>query len=64
MGEMIEFQVMARPRRGIVAVPEGGTGPGLIVIQEWWGLVEHIKEVCDRFAAAGFVAWPPTCTTG
>jgi carboxymethylenebutenolidase len=31
----------------------------LIVIQEWWGLVEHIKEVCDRFAAAGFVALAP-----
>jgi len=29
------------------------------VIQEWWGLVDHIKDVCDRFAAAGFVALAP-----
>src|ERR1700679_1996330 len=32
---------------------------GVVVIQEWWGLVDHIKEVCDRFAAAGFVALAP-----
>jgi carboxymethylenebutenolidase len=29
------------------------------VIQEWWGLVDHIKDVCDRFAAEGFVALAP-----
>ena len=29
------------------------------MIQEWWGLVDHIKDVCDRFAAAGFVALAP-----
>ena len=31
----------------------------MIVIQEWWGLVDHIEDVCDRFAAAGFVALAP-----
>jgi carboxymethylenebutenolidase len=31
----------------------------VIVIQEWWGLVDHIKNVCDRFAEAGFVALAP-----
>jgi carboxymethylenebutenolidase len=29
------------------------------VIQEWWGLVGHIKNVCDRFAAAGYSALAP-----
>ena len=29
------------------------------MIQEWWGLVDHIKSVCDRFADAGFVALAP-----
>ena len=29
------------------------------MIQEWWGLVGHIKDVCDRFAAEGFVALAP-----
>ncbi len=44
---------------GYLAVPDAGSGPGLIVIQEWWGLVDHIKDVCDRFAAEGFVALAP-----
>ncbi len=34
-------------------------GPGVIVIQEWWGLVPHITDVADRFAAEGFVALAP-----
>ena len=36
-----------------------GSGPGVLVIQEWWGLVPHIKDVVDRFAAAGFTALAP-----
>ncbi|MDI1288754.1 MAG: dienelactone hydrolase family protein [bacterium] len=38
------------------AVPESGSGPGLIVVQEWWGLVPHVHDLVERFAAAGFVA--------
>lgn len=44
---------------GYLATPDGGSGPGLIVIQEWWGLTAHIKDVTDRFAAEGFVALAP-----
>ena len=44
---------------GYLALPPAGSGPGLIVIQEWWGLVDHIKDVTDRFAAEGFVALAP-----
>ena len=44
---------------GYLAVPGSGSGPGLVVIQEWWGLTTHIKEVTDRFAAEGFVALAP-----
>jgi carboxymethylenebutenolidase len=36
----------------------------VIVIQEWWGLVPHIEDVCDRFAAAGFVALAPDLYRG
>ena len=59
MGEMIEFPSNGSNAIGYLATPEGGQGPGLIVIQEWWGLVDHIRDVCDRFAAAGFVALAP-----
>jgi carboxymethylenebutenolidase len=41
---------------GYLAIPESGSGPAVIVIQEWWGLVPHIVDVVDRLAAEGFVA--------
>ncbi|HEY3843426.1 MAG TPA: alpha/beta fold hydrolase [Acidimicrobiales bacterium] len=59
MGELIDFPSNGSTASGYLAWPEGGSGPGVIVIQEWWGLVDHIKDVCDRFAAAGFVALAP-----
>ena len=59
MGEMIEFPSNGSTAGGYLATPESGSGPGVIVIQEWWGLVDHIEDVCDRFAAAGFVALAP-----
>jgi carboxymethylenebutenolidase len=59
MGEMIEFPSNGSADQGYLAMPPSGTGPGVVVIQEWWGLVPHITDVCDRFAAAGFVALAP-----
>lgn len=56
MGEMITFKSNGGTASGYVA---GTSGPGVIVIQEWWGLVPHIKDVVDRFAAEGFVALAP-----
>lgn len=44
---------------GYLALPPAGTGPGLIVIQEWWGLTDQVAGVADRFAAAGYVALAP-----
>lgn len=44
---------------GYLALPESGSGPAVIVIQEWWGLVGHITDVADRFAKEGFVALAP-----
>ncbi|MDQ2838189.1 MAG: dienelactone hydrolase family protein [Actinomycetota bacterium] len=44
---------------GYLALPPGGSGPGIIVIQEWWGLTDHIVDITNRFAAAGFVALAP-----
>ena len=59
MGELVSFPSNGHDASGYLAVPPSGSGPGLIVIQEWWGLVDHIKDVCDRFAAEGFVALAP-----
>jgi carboxymethylenebutenolidase len=59
MGEMVQFPFAGGNTGGYLATPKTGTGPGVIVIQEWWGLVDHIKDVCDRFADEGFVALAP-----
>lgn len=58
-GKMVQFPVNGKTGSGYLAVAEGGKGPGVIVIQEWWGLVDHIKNVADRFAKAGFTALAP-----
>ena len=58
-GKMVEFPTNGRTTQGYLATPAAGKGPGVLVIQEWWGLVPHIKSVCDRFAAEGFSALAP-----
>ena len=55
-GRMVEFPSNGSTCTGYLATPESSSGPGVIVLQEWWGLVGHITDVCDRFAEAGFVA--------
>ena len=58
-GQVVEFASNGGRTSGYLATPEKGSGPGVVVIQEWWGLVGHIKDVCDRFAAEGYVALAP-----
>jgi carboxymethylenebutenolidase len=59
MGEMASFRANGRTANGYLAKPSSGRGPGVIVVQEWWGLVDHIKDLTDRFAREGFVALAP-----
>jgi carboxymethylenebutenolidase len=58
-GQMVTFQSNGGTANGYLAVPASGKGPGVVVIQEWWGLVPHIKDVCDRLATEGFAALAP-----
>lgn len=44
---------------GYLALPPAGTGPGVLVLHAWWGLTGVIKDLCDRLAALGFVAYAP-----
>jgi carboxymethylenebutenolidase len=55
----LEFQTSAGSRPGYLAVPSSQSGPATIVLQEWWGLDDHIRSVCDRFAGDGFFALAP-----
>ena len=44
---------------GYCALPASGSGPGVIVIQEWWGLTNHMAHMADRLADQGYVALAP-----
>jgi carboxymethylenebutenolidase len=56
---MIEFPVNEKTASGYLALPKGGTGPGVLVLHAWWGLNDFFKQVCERLAVAGFVAFAP-----
>jgi carboxymethylenebutenolidase len=58
MGDIVHFPSNGKEASGYLALPKSA-GPAVVVIQEWWGLVPHIKKVADRFAAEGFVALAP-----
>lgn len=59
-GDMVTFASNGATAPGYLAKPDGsGPFPAVIVIQEWWGLEEHIKDIARRFAAEGFVALAP-----
>jgi carboxymethylenebutenolidase len=59
MAETISFPSNGSEASGYLVRPDGGSGPGLLVIQEWWGLDSGIKEMATRLGAAGFVALAP-----
>ncbi len=64
MGELVDFPSNGTEGRGYLALPAAGSGPGVVVLQEWWGINDQIKEVCDRFASEGFVALAPDIYRG
>jgi carboxymethylenebutenolidase len=59
MGETVEFPSNGTTASGYLARPPSGSGPGILVLQEWWGLNPQIKGVCDRLAGEGFTALAP-----
>jgi carboxymethylenebutenolidase len=59
MAETVEFRSNGSIASGYLVKPPSGSGPGVMVIQEWWGLDSATKEMADRLAAAGFVALAP-----
>src|SRR5262245_24986225 len=59
MAETVEFKSNGNTASGYLAKPASGSGPGVLVIQEWWGLDSGIKEMANRLAEAGFVALAP-----
>jgi carboxymethylenebutenolidase len=66
MGETVTFKRPdGRECSGYYIQPSSGDGgPGVVVIQEWWGLNNHIKSIADRIAAAGYRALAPDLYRG
>lgn len=65
MGRMIEFQRPdGKKANGYLAEPAAGSGPGIVVIQEWWGLNDQIRGVANRLADAGYTALVPDLYRG
>ena len=63
-GHHVDFTTGDERARAYLSLPAAGHGPGVIVLQEWWGLVDHIRDVCDRLAREGFVAFAPDLYRG
>lgn len=59
MAETVEFRSNGSMASGYLVTPQSGRGPGVLVIQEWWGLDSGIKEMAERLGKAGFVALAP-----
>ena len=55
----VTFRSNSHEAHGYLATPASGSGPGVVVIQEWWGLTDHIAAIVDRLAGEGFVALAP-----
>ena len=58
-GSRVRFPSNGGAVEGYLALPDSGSGPGVVVLQEWWGLVPHIEDVCRRLAKDGFTALAP-----
>jgi len=59
MAETVEFKSNGHNASGYLVKPASGSGPGVLVIQEWWGLDDDLKKMADKLAASGFVALVP-----
>jgi len=65
MGEMVNFSTPSDTSvTGYLARASDDAAPGIIVLQEWWGLNDQIKSTADRFASAGFTALAPDLYAG
>jgi carboxymethylenebutenolidase len=60
----VEFESNGGTAPGYLAVPDSGRGPATVVMQEWWGVDEHIRDVCDRLSREGFLALAPDLYRG
>ena len=63
MGAMVSYPSNGSEAHGYLALPVTPS-PAIVVVHEWWGLVDQLKRTCDRYAEAGFVALAPDLYEG
>lgn len=62
--ETLQIDTANGPTTAYAAMPDGGSDKAIIVVQEWWGLNDHIKDIAGRYAAEGFTAVAPDLYRG
>ena len=62
--ETLSFPTAGGETTAYVAIPDAETNKAVLVIQEWWGLNDHIKDIANRYAAEGFIAIAPDLYRG
>lgn len=62
--EIIDFDTANGPATAYAALPDNGNGKAVVLIQEWWGLNDHVKDIANRYAAEGFIAIAPDLYRG
>lgn len=62
--ETLSFDTGSGPSTAYAAIPDAGNGKAVVVIHEWWGLNDHVKDIVNRYAAEGFVAIAPDLYRG
>jgi carboxymethylenebutenolidase len=62
--DTLSFSTAGGDTTAYVAMPDGDTNKAVVVIQEWWGLNDHIKDIANRYAGEGFIAIAPDLYRG
>lgn len=62
--ETLSFDTGSGPSTAYAAIPDAGNGKAVVVIHEWWGLNDHVKDIVNRYAAEGFIAIAPDLYRG
>jgi carboxymethylenebutenolidase len=62
--ETLQFNTAHGDSTAYAALPDEANGKAVILIHEWWGLNDHIKDIADRYAAKGFTAVAPDLYRG
>ncbi len=62
--EILNFDTQNGPTTAYAAIPDTPTGKAMVIVHEWWGLNEHVKDIANRYAEEGFIAIAPDLYRG